>query len=278
MPGDRVAHHKARFAVVAGRICSALFLVALAGVEVQASELAPGGTLRATYIATNPVQASVDPATGELRGPAAAIAQELARREGIAVAIRGAAGVAGVIDSVRSGAADIGFVAYDALRAADVDFSQTYALAQNTYAVLAASGLRSCQEVDRAGIRVTVAERDAGDFFLTRNLRQATLRRVPPGNAEAALKLLLDGEVEAYAANRQRLSEMAARMPAIRVLPDNFYGVEQAVIVPKGNAAALAIVDRFLDEARGSGLIKAAIDRAGLVGVDVAPPRSEQRR
>jgi polar amino acid transport system substrate-binding protein len=159
-----------------------------------------------------------------------------------------------------------------------VDFSQTYALAQNTYAVLAGSGLRSCQEVDRAGVRVTVAERDAGDFFLTRNLRQATLRRVPPGNAEAALKLLLDGEVEAYAANRQRLSEMAARMPAIRILPDNFYGVEQAVIVAKGNAAALAIVDRFLDEARSSGLIKAAIDRAGLVGVDVAPPRSEQRR
>ena len=54
-------------------------------------------------------------------------------------------------------------------------------------------------------------------------------------------------------------------------MPDNFYGVEQAVIVPKGDAARLAIVEQFLDEARGSGLIAEAIARAGLIGVDVAP-------
>jgi hypothetical protein len=36
------------------------------------------GTLRATYIATNPVQASIDPASNEVRGPAAALARELA--------------------------------------------------------------------------------------------------------------------------------------------------------------------------------------------------------
>jgi polar amino acid transport system substrate-binding protein len=57
-------------------------------------------------------------------------------------------------------------------------------------------------------------------------------------------------------------------------VPDNFYGVEQAVIVPKGNAAALAIVNKFIDEARASGLIAEAIARAGLVGVDVAPPNA----
>src|SRR3954451_25132954 len=48
-------------------------------VPAHADELAPGGTLRATYIAANPVQASVDPATGALRGPAAAILPDLAR-------------------------------------------------------------------------------------------------------------------------------------------------------------------------------------------------------
>ena len=47
--------------------------------------------------------------------------------------------VAGVINSVKNGQADIGFVAYDPVRAADVDFSQTYALAQNTYIVPEAS-------------------------------------------------------------------------------------------------------------------------------------------
>jgi len=46
------------------------------------------------------------------------------------------------------------------------------------------------------------------------------------------------------------------------------------VIVPKGSAARLAIVEKFIDEARASGLIAAAIEKAGLVGVDVAPANS----
>jgi hypothetical protein len=37
-------------------------------------------------------------------------------------------------------------------------------------------------------------------------------------------------------------------------------------------------VEKFLDAARSSGFIARAIDRAGLVGVDVAPSRSRQAR
>ena len=42
--------------------------------------IAPGGTLRAAYLGTNPAQAMRDPTTGELRGPAYDLARELARR------------------------------------------------------------------------------------------------------------------------------------------------------------------------------------------------------
>ncbi len=84
--------------------------------------------------------------------------------------------------------------------------------------------------------------------------------------------MLAAGEIDAYAANRQRLIEMAANAPNIRVLPDNYFAVKQAIIVPKGNAAALDVINRFLDDARTSGFIQAAIDRAGLKGaLDVAP-------
>ena len=37
-------------------------------------------------------------------------------------------------------------------------------------------------------------------------------------------------------------------------------------------------VDTLLDDARSSGLIAGAIQRAGLSGVDVALPRAEQKR
>ena len=258
------------------RVASAFIAVVVAGSAAgpaaAANELAPTGTLRATYIATNPVQAVIDPASGEARGPAAELARELARRLGVPVHISGAQGVPGVIASVKNGDADIGFVAFDPVRAAEVDFSQPYALAQNTYVVLEGSPLRSVDEVDRAGTRIGVATRDAGDLFLTRNLKAAELVRNPGGNLDVAVAKLKAGEIDAYAANRQRLSELVTRVPGLKLLPDNFYGVEQAIIVTKGHPGR-ADIDRFLDEARASGLIAGAIARAGLAGVDVAPPR-----
>jgi|SRR6188768_1495790 polar amino acid transport system substrate-binding protein len=241
-----------------------------------AKRLAPTGTLRAVYIATNPVQASIDPDSKQVRGPAADIARELGRRAGVLVSVTGARGVDGVIDAVKNGVADIGFVAFDPVRVEHVDFSQNYSLAQNTYLVREDSPIKSITDADRAGIRIGVGARDAGDYFLTRTLKAATLVRNEGGVGDAMVKALLAGELDAYAGNRMRLHQAAKKMPGLRLVPDNFYGVEQAVIVPKGESARLAIIDRFIDEARGSGFIAQSIARAGLVGVDVAPggPRS----
>jgi polar amino acid transport system substrate-binding protein len=266
------------YAVLSEVLMIRIALVALAFAASSASpndlarDLAPTGTLRATYISTNPVQASVDPATKEVRGPAAAIATELARRAGVPVTVTGAQGVQGVIDSVKNGTADLGFVAFDPVRAEQVDFSQNYALAQNTYIVAENSPIKAVADADRAGVRIGVGARDAGDYFLTRTLKSATLVRNDGGIGDAIVKALLAGELGAYAGNRMRLHAAAQKTPGLRLVPDNFYGVEQAVIVPKGNSARLAIVEKFIDEARGSGLIADAIARAGLVGVDVAPP------
>src|SRR5689334_10722236 len=124
-------------------------LAAPAAAAELAADLAPTGTLRAAYIATNPVQSFVDPATGDVRGPAAAITAALAKRAGVPFTVTGAKGVEGVLEAVKSGQADIGFLAYDAVRARQVDFSQNYALAQNTYIVVEASPIKSVADADR---------------------------------------------------------------------------------------------------------------------------------
>lgn len=43
----------------------------------RANDVAPGGTLRAVYLGTNPAQTVRDPATGEVRGASADVAREL---------------------------------------------------------------------------------------------------------------------------------------------------------------------------------------------------------
>jgi polar amino acid transport system substrate-binding protein len=255
-------------------VAFALLAACPAHADDLAKTLAPTGTLRAVYIGGNPVQAFVDPATKEARGPAAEIARELAKRAGVPLTLTAARGADGVLEAMKSGAADIGFLAYDEKRATQVDFSQNYSLAQNTYLVAEASPIRVVADADRTGVRIGVGARDAGDYFLTRTLKAATLIRNEGGVGDAIVKALLAGELDAYAGNRMRLHEAAQKTPGLRLVPDNFYGVEQAVIVPRGEAARLAAVNRFLDEARASGLIAAAVARAGLVGVDVAPPNT----
>jgi polar amino acid transport system substrate-binding protein len=159
------------------------------------------------------------------------------------------------------------------VRAAQVDFSRPYSLAQNTYLVLEGSPIRAVADPDPPGVRVGVGLNDSGDYFLTRTLKNAELKRNAGGDLAAALAMLKAGDIEAYAANRQRLTAFVARQSGLRIVADNFYGVEQSIIVAKGQAALLAQADRLIEEARASGFTAAAIARAGLAGVDVAPSR-----
>ena len=87
------------------------------------------------------------------------------------------------------------------------------------------------------------------------------------------IALLKAGEIDAYGANRTRLLTALTKQPDLRLLPDNFYSVEQAIIVAKGQPGKRALVEDFVAQAKASGLVAAAIEKAGLKGVDVAPPK-----
>src|SRR5258708_6436476 len=101
----------------------------------SANDIAPGRTLRAVYLGSNPAQAVQDRATGAIRGASADLARELGKRINVPVELKPAGNPQGVIDAVSSGAADIGFVAYEPSRAGTVEFSQTYMLVQQSFLV-----------------------------------------------------------------------------------------------------------------------------------------------
>ncbi len=61
-----------------------------------------------------------------------------------------------MIDSVKTGAADIGFIAFDPVRAVEVNFSQPYRLAYNTYLVSVGLSIRAITDVDRLEMRIGV--------------------------------------------------------------------------------------------------------------------------
>jgi len=74
------------------------------------------------------------------------------------------------------------------------------------------------------------------------------------------------------ASARNTLLSYSARLPHLRVLDDRYGANINRMAVPKGKTAWLAYVSEFVEDAKASGLVQQAIDRAGPRGVTVALP------
>jgi polar amino acid transport system substrate-binding protein len=235
-----------------------------------ASDIAPTGTLRAAYLANNPAQAVRDPASGEIRGASADLARELGRRINAPVTLIPSTTPQAVIDAVSKGDADIGFVAYAPSRTGTVAFSQTYMLVRQSFLVPENSPIHSIADIDQPGRRISGGKGDSITLFLARTLKQAKLIETDNTPADTKQKFA-NGEIDAFGANRQRLTNMAAEMPGYRLLPDNIFDVPQTIIVPKDKPEVLAEINRFIDDVRGSGFLAAAIEHSHIPGVEIAP-------
>ncbi|HEY2844609.1 MAG TPA: transporter substrate-binding domain-containing protein [Bryobacteraceae bacterium] len=252
----------------------ALACLAPACLPAAAADLAPGGTLRATFLAGNPVQATTD-STGAISGPAADIVKELARRAGIPYTITPSNGSKELIERLNTHTVDIGFLAWEADRAQVVDFSGPYLLMGTTYLVPAASPIRTAADADRPGVKIGAVAGNSPTIYLQQHLKNAQVilwTAAPP--FEEMLKMFASGQVDAYAGNRARLVEAADRYPGLRVAQDNFTLLEQNIVVRKGDAAKLRIVNDFLDEARASTFLKDSLIRAKLAGVEAPPAKT----
>ena len=228
------------------------------GTSAVAHGIAPGGTLRAAYLGTNPAQAMRDPATGEVRGAAYDLARELARRNNVPLEFKPIAGPPAVIEAVRNGEADIGFVAYEATRLGTVEFSQIYMLVQQSFLVLDGSSIKTIADIDRAGQKIGGNVNDSITLCMKRILRQATVVELQNNPAELS-KALTARTIDALGANRQRLTTIAAATPGTRLLPDDLFNVPQNIVVPKDRPAALAAVNALIDETRVSGFLQSAV-------------------
>src|SRR5262245_27889690 len=219
-------------------------------------------------------------AGGELRGVGAGLvamdlAGALAARLGVKTEITGHPSPAKVVECLKAGACDMTLVGIEGSRATEVDFSPPVLEFDFTYLVPAGSGIRSVADVDRRGTRVAVVNKHGSTMALARQVKHAELigADIPDG----AFELLRAGKADAFASARWVLVDYAVKLPGSRVL-DDAYGVNPlGIALQKGLAGRLAYVSEFIEEARASGLIQAAIDRAELKGFRVSPAATAKR-
>jgi polar amino acid transport system substrate-binding protein len=257
-----------RYAPVLAMLC--LFSASVAA-QAPSATLAPTGKLRAVFLGGNPVQGRVDAQTGTMSGPVPDLVKELARKLGVPYTILPAQNARGVIDALKDQSADIGFLAYDETRAREVEFGAPFLVMFNSYLVSATSSIQRSADVDRAGVTVAAVKGQTQELFVSSHLKNAKVRVLAtmPGQPELE-RVLMSGEVDAFAINRQRSLEAQAESGGrLRALPDNFLEVDQCFVVEKGNRAKLDAIEQFVNEVRVSGFIKSSMERARLTGVDV---------
>jgi len=237
--------------------------------DARVADLVQAGKLRAGIGVVAPHRAIKDSKTGELRGVAVDVARALARRMGIELATIEYPSPPSVLDGLKTGAWDVGFLAIDPSRAAVVDFSPPYLQIDATYLVREGSSIRMAADADQPGIRIAVTRKSVEEIVLKRSLKQAQLQEVD--TIPAGFELLRAGNADVLAAPRPALLQFSSRLPGSRVLEDRFHSAFGAIAVPKGQTGRLSYVDEFVEEAKASGLVQQAIERAGVRGVQVAP-------
>lgn len=249
----------------------AALLAVIATAAAAEAPLAPSGALRVAYLSTNPAQAIRNVVTGEVKGASADLARELARRHKVEVSFTALANPVAVIEAVRKGEADIGFVAPNSERMGVVAFTQPYMLVQQSFLVREDSNIKTIADLDRPERVLAANAGDSVALYLKGWAKQATLKESGDFTLQEAVKWLNDGAIDAFAGNRQRLGAAMRGAKGLRLLPDNFYGVPQTIAIAIDKPELLAALDKTIDELRGSGFLKTAIESSGVDGIIVAP-------
>jgi polar amino acid transport system substrate-binding protein len=239
----------------------------LAAVRAQ---LAPTGTLRAGLNFSNFLLTARD-AAGTPSGVAVDLARELGRRLEVPVSLVGYEAPGPLADAAQAGAWDIAFLGAEPARAEQIAFSAAYVEIEATYLVPAGSAIRSVEEVDRPGLRISISGKSAYDLYLTRALKHAQLVRI--AGVDASYEQFVTGKFDALAGLRPRLIKDVEKLPGARILPGRFTAIQQAIGTPRGRGDAGADYLRaFVEDVKARGLVAKAIADHHVVGLTVAPP------
>lgn len=230
----------------------------------------PTGRLRASINLGNPILANRDAHTGAAVGVSVDLAQAFADRLGVALELVVLDTAGKSVDAVRQEQADIGFFAIDPLRGQEIAFTGPYVLIEGCYLVRTDSHLQRNEEVDRPGLRVTVGGGSAYDLYLSREIKQAQLVRAP--SSPAVVETFLAQGHDVAAGVRQQLEADAQRFPGLRLLPERFMVIRQAMGCPKSRGrAASDCLSAFVEEMKASGFVADALQRHAIQGAAVAP-------
>jgi polar amino acid transport system substrate-binding protein len=231
--------------------------------------LAPTGVLRAGLNFSNFLLTARDSA-GTPSGVAVDLARELGRRLDVPVEFVGYETPGEMADQAQLHVWDIAFLGAEPARASQIAFTAAYLEIEATYLVPAGSPLQSVEDVDRAGVRVSVSNKSAYELYLSRSLKNAELIRID--GVGPSYDHFVANKLEALAGLRPRLVTETEKLPGSRVLPGRFTAIQQAIGTPKGrDEAGAGYLRAYAEDVKAKGIVAKAMADNNVRGATVAP-------
>lgn len=224
------------------------------------SRIAPSGTLRFAINIGNSVLTHFDPQSGEVDGVTVNLASDIARELDLPYKLEIYTSARAVVEAVSQGTWDFAFIARDPKRSESITFSAPYFLIEGNYLVRKDSPITSNREVDQAGITVAVGKGAAYDLYLTRHLQHAEIIRTD--GTKSVMDMFIDNGIDVAAGIRQSLESHIASNTNLRLLPDPFMHIEQAIATPAQSRESANFIKAYLEDARTSGRLKKLCETA----------------
>jgi polar amino acid transport system substrate-binding protein len=242
--------------------------------DPRIADLVQAGKIR---VGVHSIMYTKDPQTGELKAASTGIilldlARTLAARMGVEVLPVGHPTIPEMLTCLTAGACDMGFMGPDRSRAG-VDFSPPIVQLDYTFLVPAGSSIQRVADADRPGVRIAVVRDHASTLTLSRIFKHAELAYA--ATPDPTFELLRTGHADAFASVRPVLLAYSAKLPGSRVLEEHYGANLLGMVVPKGQTERLAYISEFIEQAKASGLVQQAIERAGVPGHRVAPTKTD---
>jgi polar amino acid transport system substrate-binding protein len=251
-------------AAVVGLLIAGCAGIASVPTQEERQALAPTGKLRVALYTGAPASIVQGATLDEPKGVGFDLGKELARRIGVPFEPVVYPSPGAIMDGFKKGEWDLSFFGPTPERESVLDFTEPLLVIEHGYLVPAGSKISTIDAVDRPGIRVGAPQGGSVNAFLKRALKSATVVASP--SVPAGEEMLKSGKVDAFAANKANLFGLSDKMPGSRVL-DGRIGVDEvAMALPKGRETGMAYVRKYVEDVKAGGLVKAAIERAGLRG------------
>lgn len=232
------------------------------------NELLKVNTLRCVINLGNPLLAHA--AGHSAQGVSVDMAHQLARVLNVACHLLVVNNAREAVQALEQDEVDIGFLAVDPSRGEHIAFTSPYLLIEGCYLVKADSALTHNAQVDHKDHAIVVGLGSAYDLFLSRHLQHAQLVRAE--SSKAVVPTFLQGGHAVAAGVKHQLETDMQQTAGLRLLPEAFMTIQQAMATPKsrGNAAH-QYLEGFLQELKQQGFIRHAMQTHGVSGASLAP-------